>query len=183
MATHLTRIRFIVALALAFIVAFAAPVNAQQRNPDNSVNPTASAVNESQLLNELNRISGRCSLPDQKACTIEQPAGRDWRHFHQVTLRWIGAISVLGMLALLVLFYLMRGMVRIESGRSGRVLVRFSAFERLVHWMTAACFIVLALSGLNITFGKSLLLPLVGPEAFTIWWQWAKYADNYLSFP
>jgi formate dehydrogenase subunit gamma len=96
MATHLTRIRFIVgALALAFIVAFAAPVNAQQRNPDNSVNPTASAVNESQLLNELSRISGRCTIPDQKACTIEQPAGRDWRHFHQVTLRWIGAISVL----------------------------------------------------------------------------------------
>ena len=60
------------------------------------------------------------------------------------------------MLALLVLFYLIRGMVRIEHGRSGRVIVRFSAFERLVHWMTASCFIILALSGLNITFGKRL---------------------------
>jgi formate dehydrogenase subunit gamma len=49
---------------------------------------------EDQLLNELNRISGRCTIPDQKACTIEQPAGRDWRHFHEVTLRWIGAISI-----------------------------------------------------------------------------------------
>ena len=184
MATHLTRIRFIIgALTLAFIVACAAPVNAQQRNPDNSVNPTASAVNESQLLNELNRISGRCTIPDQKACTIEQPAGRDWRHFHQVTLRWIGAISILGMLVLLVVFYLTRGMVRLEAGRSGRVLVRFSAFERLVHWMTASCFIILALSGLNITFGRPLLLPLIGPEAFTAWSQWAKYAHNYLSFP
>ena len=36
MATHLTRIRFIVgALALALILACAAPVNAQQGNPDN----------------------------------------------------------------------------------------------------------------------------------------------------
>ena len=184
MATHLTRIRFIIgALTLAFIVACAAPVKAQQRNPDNSVNPTASAVKESQLLNELNRISGRCTIPDQKACTLEQPAGRDWRHFHQVTLRWIGAISILGMLVLLVVFYLIRGMVRIEAGRSGRVLVRFSAFERLVHWMTATCFIILALSGLNITFGRPLLLPLIGPEAFTAWSQWAKYAHNYLSFP
>jgi formate dehydrogenase subunit gamma len=42
---------------------------------------------------------------------------------------------------------------------------------------------VLALSGLNITFGKDLLLPLIGPEAFTGWAQWAKYAHNYLSFP
>jgi formate dehydrogenase subunit gamma len=178
------RLRFIVsAMALALIVAVAAPAFAQQRNPDNSVNPTASSVREDQLLNELNRISGRCTIPDQKACTIEQPAGRDWRHFHQVTLRWIGAISILGMLALLVIFYLVRGMVRLEAGRSGRVLVRFSTFERLVHWMTAACFILLAISGLNITFGRPLLLPLIGPDAFTAWSQWAKYAHNYLSFP
>ena len=163
--------------ALLLLIALAAPVLAQQ-----PVNPTASSVKEDQLLNELNRISGRCTLPDQKACTIEQPAGRDWRHFHQVTLRWIGAISILGMLVLLVAFYLTRGMVRLEAGRSGRVLVRFSAFERLVHWMTAACFIILAITGLNITFGKPLLLPLIGPEAFTTWSQWAKYAHNYLSF-
>ena len=63
------------------------------------------------------------------------------------------------------------------------MIVRFNAFERFVHWMTATCFIVLALSGLNITFGKPLLLPLIGPEAFTAWSQWAKYAHNYLSFP
>jgi formate dehydrogenase subunit gamma len=183
MPTLLTRMRLVIgAVALAFIVACAAPVSAQQRNSDNSVNPTASSVKEDQLLNELNRISGRCTLPDQKACTIEQPAGRDWRHFHQVTLRWIGAISILGMLVLLVVFYLTRGMVRLEAGRSGRVLVRFSTFERLVHWMTAACFIILAITGLNITFGKPLLLPLIGPEAFTAWSQWAKYAHNYLSF-
>src|SRR5580704_14790788 len=163
MAMLVSRIRFIVgAMALALIVAVAAPAGAQQRNPDNSVNPTASSVKEEALLNELNRISGRCSIPDQKACTIEQPAGRDWRHFHEVTLRWIGAISIIGVFVLLLAFYLIRGMVRIESGRSGRVLVRFSGFERLVHWMTATCFIILGISGLNITFGKPLLLPLIG---------------------
>jgi formate dehydrogenase subunit gamma len=178
------RLRLILGtMALALIVAVASPVAAQQRNPDSSVNPTASSVKEDQLFKEFDRISGRCTLPDQKACTIEQPAGRDWRQFHQVTLRWIGAISILGMLAILVAFYLIRGMVRIESGRSGRVLVRFTSFERLVHWMTATCFIILAVSGLNITFGKPLLLPLIGPEAFTDWSQWAKYAHNYLSFP
>src|SRR2546429_6464415 len=173
----------VAATVLALIVGVATPAAAQQRNPDSSVNPTANSVKEDQLFNEFNRISGRCSIPDQKACTIEQPAGRDWRQFHEVTLRWIGAISILGMLALLIVFYLVRGMVRIESGRSGRVLVRFSAFERFVHWMTASCFVILAISGLNITFGKPLLLPLIGPEAFTTWSQWAKYAHNYLSFP
>jgi formate dehydrogenase subunit gamma len=180
MATILRHIRFIAgALALACILALAvpAPASAQQ------VNPSADAVQEQKLLSELNRITGRCTLPDQKACTLEQPAGRDWREFHQRTLPIVGAIAILGMLLLLVLFYLIRGMVRIEHGRSGRVIVRFSAFERMVHWMTAACFIILALSGLNITFGKQLILPLLGEQAFADMSQWLKYAHNYLSFP
>jgi formate dehydrogenase subunit gamma len=184
MAMLVSRIRFIVAaMALALIVAVAAPAGAQQLNPDSSVNPTASSVKEEQLLQEFQRIQGRGTIPDTKSYVIEQPAGRDWRQFHQITLRWVGAISIVGMLVLLVVFYLVRGMVRLESGRSGRVLVRFSAFERFMHWMTATCFIILALSGLNITFGKPLLLPLIGPEAFATGSQWVKYLHNYLSFP
>jgi formate dehydrogenase subunit gamma len=175
------RFRVIVgALAFLLMTLGAQPSSAQQPA---SVNPQASAVKEGELFQELDRISGRCTVPDQKACTIEQPAGRDWRHFHEVTLRWIGGLVIVGMLAVLIVFYLWRGMVKIESGRSGRTIVRFNAFERFVHWMTATCFIILALSGLNITFGRPLLLPLIGPELFTAWSQWAKYAHNYLSFP
>jgi formate dehydrogenase subunit gamma len=181
MAKFVAHLRLIAgALALVFMIAIAAPVSAQQPS---SVNPTASAVKEQQLLDQLNKIQGRGTIPDTKSYTIEHPAGRDWRHFHNVTLRWIGGIAILGVLALLVVFYLIRGMVRIESGRSGRTIVRFNAFERFVHWMTATCFIILALSGLNITFGRPLLLPLMSPEAFTGWSEAAKYAHNYLSFP
>jgi formate dehydrogenase subunit gamma len=179
MTRAIAQIRFIAAtLAVAVMLMFAAPVGAQQ-----PVNPTASSVKEEQLLNELKRIQGRGTIPDAKSYVIEQPEGRDWRHFHEVTLRWIGAISIIGILVVLVGFYLMRGMVRLESGRSGRVVVRFNGFERLLHWMTASCFIVLAISGLNVTFGKELLLPYIGPEAFSTWSQWVKYAHNYLSFP
>jgi len=156
------------------------PVVAQQPS---SVNPTTSAVSEDQLLQQLKTIQGRGIIPDRKSYTLEQPEGRDWRHFHEVTLRWIGAVAILGILGLLVVYYLSRGMVRIEGGRSGRTIVRFNAAERLVHWMTATCFVVLAITGLNITFGKELLLPLMTPEAFTAWSGWAKYAHNYLSFP
>ena len=168
------------ALALLGFLALAAPAGAQQAI---SVNPTASSVKEDQLLEQFKQVEGRGTIPDVKSYVIEHPAGRDWRHFHEVTLVWIGAITILAMLALLVIFYLVRGMIRIENGRSGRKIVRFSFFERFVHWMTATCFIIQALSGLNITFGKRLLLPLMGPEAFSAWSEWAKYAHNYLSFP
>jgi formate dehydrogenase subunit gamma len=181
MAKWLAHARLIAgALALAFVVMVSAPAQAQQPN---SVNPSANAVKEEQLLQQLKIISGRGTIPDAKSYNIEQPAGRDWRGFHQITLPWITAIVILGTLAVLVVFYLIRGMVKIESGRSGRVLVRFNAFERFVHWTTATCFIILAITGLNITVGKNTLLPLLGPDAFSAWSQWGKYAHNYLSFP
>jgi len=165
------------AAVLLLLVCAGSPSMAQQ------VNPAASAVKEQQLLQELNRVQGRVSIPDQRSGVLEQPAGREWREFRNVTLRWIGGIAIVGMLAVLIVFYLSRGMVRLEGGRSGRTIVRFTSFERFVHWMTATCFIVLAISGLNITFGRPLLLPLIGHEAFSEWSQWAKYAHNYLSFP
>lgn len=181
LAKFMTQIRFIAgALALAFVISVAAPVSAQQPS---SVNPTASSVKEQQLLQELNRIQGRVSIPDRKSDVLEQPAGREWRQWHQVTLRWIGGIAILGMLALLVVFYLVRGQVKLESGFSGRKIVRFNALERFVHWLTASCFVILAISGLNITFGKPLLLPLLGPSAFSTWSELTKYAHNFLSFP
>ncbi len=177
----LTRVRFVAgALALAFIVAMAAPVSAQQPA---SVNPTASAVQEQQLLKELNKIQGRGTIPDVKSYVLEHPAGQEWQHFHTVTLKWIGAVAIIGTLGLLVIFYLVRGSVRIERGRSGIKIVRFTGFERFVHWMTAVCFVVMALSGLNITFGRALLLPLLAPETFTAISELAKYFHNYLSFP
>src|SRR5262245_34516663 len=107
---RLAQARFIIgAWVVALMFAFALPAAAQQRNPDGSVNPTASSVNERKLLDALSpggTISGRISIPDQRAANLIHPAGRDWRQFHQVTLRWIGALSILGMLAILVGFYL-----------------------------------------------------------------------------
>ncbi|MBV8169785.1 MAG: formate dehydrogenase subunit gamma [Alphaproteobacteria bacterium] len=176
-------IRFVAILLLGlamFAGSGAGPASAQQPS---SVNPTASSVKEQQLLQQLQRVEGRITIPDQRERVLIQPAGQEWRNFHTVVLPWIGAVAILGMLAVLVIFYLSRGMVRIEGGRSGRTLLRFGAAERLIHWMTATCFVVLALSGLNITFGRALLLPLIGPGVFAEWAQWAKYAHNYLSFP
>ncbi len=181
MAKIITHLRLIAgALTLVFVVAAATLVFAQQPS---MVNPTADAVKEQQLLQQLNKIEGRGTIPDTKSYVLEHPHGREWREFRTVTLKWIGGIAILGILAVLIIFYLVRGMVKLESGRSGRKIVRFNMFERFTHWMTATCFIILAISGLNITFGRSLLLPLMGPEAFTNWSELARFGHHYLSFP
>jgi formate dehydrogenase subunit gamma len=167
------------ALAVAFVVATALPSAAQQPN---SVNPNAAAVKEQQLLQQLHKIEGRGSIPDLKSQVIEHPAGRDWREYHTVTLKWIGGIFIFGILAILTAYYSWHGTMRIEEGRSGRTIMRFNAFERFVHWLTAVSFVILAITGLNISFGRSLILPWLGPSAFSTWSEWAKFSHNYLSF-
>ncbi len=170
------------ALALMFAVSFVPPVHAQQ--PPSGANPTASSVNEDQLFKQAPEISGRISIPDDKAKVLIQPQGRDYRGFREGALPWIGGVAVLGMLLALAAFYFTRGRIMLEEGeKSGVRIQRFNAFERFTHWMTATCFIVLAISGLNYIFGKRLLMPLIGPNAFASWSQWAKYAHNFLSWP
>jgi len=174
------RIRlFAVAIAL-LVLATAAPVAAQQPN---SVDPNADAVKEQQLLQQLHRIQGLGSIPDTKSYVIEQPMGRVWRLFHEVFLHWIGGVVILGLIVLLLVFYLVRGVIRIEGGRSGRTILRFNSFERFTHWTIAVSFVILAVTGLNITFGKKLLLPLIRPDLFSQWSLMAKYAHDYSSFP
>src|SRR5450830_654812 len=167
------------ALALAFVVATAMPVAAQQPN---SVNPQASVVKEQQLLQQLKVIEGRGTIPDVKSYVLEHPAGREWREYRTVTLQWIGGIAVLGILAPLTIYYLWHGTMRIEGGRSGRKILRFNVFERFVHWLTGVAFVILGITGLNMTFGRSLILPWLGASAFSEWSVWAKFSHNYISF-
>jgi formate dehydrogenase subunit gamma len=157
-----------------------APAAAQQAATGS--NPTAQAVSEQQLLEELNKIQGRVTIPDDKAAVLQQPQGRDYRGFHEGTLPWIGGIAVLGMLLLLAIFYFVRGRVRTLAPESGVKILRFNVIERFAHWLTATAFIVLAITGLNFVFGKRLLMPLIGPEAFSTWSIWAKLAHDFVSW-
>jgi formate dehydrogenase subunit gamma len=124
------------------------------------------------------------TIPDRKAALLEQPQGREYRQYREGVLPWIGALFVLGMIAVLAIFYFTKGRILLETGEeSGRKIQRFNAFERFTHWMTALSFIVLAISGLNYIFGKRLLMPIIGPDAFAAWSLYAKYAHTFLAWP
>jgi formate dehydrogenase subunit gamma len=181
MTNLLARGRFIfAAVMVGCLVAFAAPALAQQSGAP--IDPQADVVDQQTLLREFPRIQGEINQLDPRARVLIQPAGRTWDYFHQVVLRWIGAIAIVGTLAALAAAYLFLGRIRISAGRSGRKVLRFKAFERFAHWLTAVSFVVLGITGLNITFGKLLLLPLIGPDAFSALSEAAKYAHNFTSF-
>jgi formate dehydrogenase subunit gamma len=179
--TFLERIRLL-SFAMILVFATSAPAIAQKLGPDGAPNPTASVTSERDLFKQVPRVEGRIDIPDTKASVLIQPAGRTWDYFHEVFLHWGGVIVILGMIAILAAAYLIMGRLRITAGRSGQKIVRFKAFERFSHWLTAVSFVILGLTGLNITFGKILLLPVIGPDAFSSVSEAAKYAHNFTSF-
>ncbi len=172
-------------LALLLALCAAGPALAQTAAPPPFTDRGQLSASELEFRAALKgeRISGRVSIPDQQAANLIQPEGLDWRGFHNRTLAWIAGIAVLGMGGLLALFFLVRGRIRIAGGWSGHTLQRFSLLERANHWMVATSFLILGLTGLNLTFGRHLLLPVIGPVAFTALTQAGKYAHNFLAFP
>ena len=164
--TPLHRLRTIL-LPLALALAATAPAIAQHgrdvpppplAGSPNASNPTADSVSEDALLQRLQKLEGRVTIPDGKAAVLEQPQGREYRGFREQILPWLGGVAILGMFAALGAFYFTKGTIRLNHGeQSGEKIQRFNAFERFTHWLTAICFIALSVSGLNYIFGKRLL--------------------------
>ena len=126
--------------------------------------------------------AGQVSIPDTKAAVLVQSDGESFRAFRNGPLASVGAQAIVGVILFLILFFVMRGRIEIESGPGKSTVTRFNFFERFVHWLTAGPFIILALTGLNMLYGKYLLLPVMGPEAFGALTYYGKLAHNYLGF-
>lgn len=113
-------------------------------------------------------IQSMVQYPGSKLTT----AGEAWR---QVRNQWIipygGSLLLITVLAL-GLFYFSKGSLGGHVPYTGRLIERFTYFERAAHWSNAAAFSLLAISGLVMAFGKFFLLPVLGGTLF----GWLSYA-------
>ncbi len=100
------------------------------------------------------------------ATLLVQDAGIGWLQFREGPLRKYGGYALLAMLGLLVLFYLLRGKIRIEAGPAGTTIERFRPVERFGHWLLAGSFVLLGITGLILTFGRGGLMDWIGKEAY-----------------
>jgi formate dehydrogenase subunit gamma len=126
---------------------------------------------------------GVTNLPGAEMGVLVQPftqypgsrltsAGEAWR---QVRNNWI--IPYGGSLLLIVagaigIFYWRKGALGGHAADTGRKIERFTPFERSAHWLNAIAFVVLAISGVVMAFGKFFLLPVLGLTLF----GWLTYA-------
>ena len=126
---------------------------------------------------------GYTSLPGAEKGMLIQPvvdypgaapttAGEAWREVRNRVIIPYGA-ALLAIVALaLAIFYFTRGPLGGHVPDTGRKIERFTPFERATHWTTAISFVVLAVSGIVMAFGKYFLLPVLGGTLF----GWLSYA-------
>jgi len=129
-------------------------------------------------------ITGTVTIPDKQAGQLVQSDGDVWRAAKNGPLSQFGGIFLLVSVIAIAAFYLIRGRILIDHGRDpqGRTIERFNALERWVHWLTASSFIVLGLTGLNVSYGRYVLKPVLGADAFGALTYYGKLAHNYIAF-
>jgi formate dehydrogenase subunit gamma len=93
------------------------------------------------------------SIPDKKSGVMIQSEGENWRNARNGPVTNFGGWIIVGMLVWLGLFFAFRGRIKIDSGFSGKIMLRFNSIERIGHWLTAVTFIILGLTGLNMMYG------------------------------
>ena len=122
------------------------------------------------LLRVSERVVGISSLPYSGSALFERPMARDWRLGIANVATHLGALAILGFSFLLALVLALRGRVPIAKGRSGKTVKRFGFLERANHWMTASGFIGLALTGLVLAYGDTVIRPFGEPLLGDLGW-------------
>ncbi|MEC7668689.1 MAG: cytochrome b/b6 domain-containing protein, partial [Pseudomonadota bacterium] len=116
------------------------------------------------------------------AGVLVQDSGMAWLQFRQGPLIKYGGYLLLGTIALLAVFFLIRGRIRIDGPITGQKILRFTNWERFGHWMLAGSFIVLGITGLISLMGRKFLIPAFGHEAFSTIAIASKWVHNNISW-
>lgn len=118
------------------------------------------------------------STGGEVGAVLVQDGGMKWLEFRQGPLLTYGGFSLLATLALLALFYAIRGKIKIDGPKTGRKIERFKSIERFGHWLLAGSFIVLGLTGLLSLFGRMAIIPLLGRDSFSSLAVASKWVHN-----
>ena len=108
-----------------------------------------------------------------------QPQGQTWRAA-RVPVAAAGGLLVALALVALAAFYGIRGAMTVETKPGARLIERFSPADRYAHWLMAIVWVTLAITGLILSLGKAVLLPLIGYTLFSWLAALAKNLHNFI---
>ncbi|WP_449285434.1 formate dehydrogenase subunit gamma [Marinobacter sp. PE14] len=129
-----------------------------------------------------NEIDPRIQSPGPANQVMIQDEGMPWYQLREGPIITYGGGAILGFLALLVVFYFVRGKIMIDGGPAGTTIQRFKAIERFGHWLLAGSFVALGITGLLTLMGRSFLIPVIGHDAFATIAAGSKWVHNNIAW-
>jgi formate dehydrogenase subunit gamma len=187
-----------VAFLAALFLACAAQADEPKPNMQAEKSPATSAVDQSyarqqqerQIIQPLNNqpvwSEVRSGAPQtttvvgRETNVLIQPEGQTWRTLRNSMVSVYAGWALVAMVIIIAAWYLWKGTMPLHEPLTGRKIRRFTAWQMAIHWTTAYAFIILAVSGLIMTFGKNLLLPLIGYTLFSWLTILAKNLHNFI---
>ncbi len=127
-------------------------------------------------------VIGKVSIQDQKAGQLVQSYGELWRSVKNGPIARYGVWALLISIGVIALFFLLRGRIRVDHGMSGVTMTRFGNIERTGHWLLAVSFLILAVTGLNISYGKYIFPAIIGKENFAFITFYGKWIHDHVAF-
>lgn len=176
-----TKLAPIILCALILLVSQASNAAVAQKQQDfpqgvATVNPG------SELWREVRQrdlaVTGISQVKGVETGVLINSRGDQWARFRIENPVKYAPWLLTGVVLVILVFYVVRGKVGIEGGLSGSMVRRFSDYERIVHWMLAIVFLFLAVTGLILLLGRSLLIPLFGHQVFSLLASASKEGHN-----
>jgi len=145
---------------------------------------TLGGVSDSELWRQLRYDSAQITVSSggEVAKVLVQDGGMRWLEFRAGPLRQYGGWLLLGTIAALAVFFLLRGRIRIDGEKTGRTVTRFKSIERFGHWLLAGSFIVLGITGILSLFGRLFIAPYLGKVANATLLDLSKWLHNVVAW-
>ena len=125
-------------------------------------------------------LEGTTQAQGTDAGTLINIQGQAWREFRTEQIIPYSGYLLAGILAILILFRLIRGQLKIHAGRSGMRILRFTYSQRVVHWVAGITFVILGITGVILLLGRTLLIPVMGNSAFGVIASFSKTVHDYI---
>jgi formate dehydrogenase subunit gamma len=120
------------------------------------------------------------SVKGRETGVLMQNYGETWRQLKNGWVTPIAGWLIAGVVIAIGAFYRWRGSIKVHGAPTGRLIQRFTPFERYVHWVVGISFAILGISGLVMMLGKYVLLPLIGYTLFGWLAQLSKHLHNFI---
>jgi formate dehydrogenase subunit gamma len=123
---------------------------------------------------------GYTSMQGAERGVLVQSGGETWRQIRNGPATFYGGWLLVLVILAIAAFFATKGALKVHDKATGRMIERFNSLKRVTHWSVAISFVVMAVSGLTMLFGKHVLLPVIGYTLFAWLTALCKNLHNFV---